>query len=121
MGQHAPAREDDRGGLRPRRRTDFSPDDDAWMDMYAHDLDPRDPAIEGVKVLKAASFAPKTDEDWLTPTESVQHAVSFFLFPFSTCFLPGGHVHGGHPVTQGLHPLPARRRLCLPMQCPTPH
>jgi hypothetical protein len=47
MGQHAPAREDDRGGLRPRRRTDFSPDDDAWMDMYAHDRDPRDPAIEG--------------------------------------------------------------------------
>jgi hypothetical protein len=43
MGQHAPARADDRGGLRPWRRTDFPPDDDAWMDMY----DPRDPAIEG--------------------------------------------------------------------------
>jgi hypothetical protein len=25
----------------------FPPDDDAWMDMYAHDHDPRDPAMEG--------------------------------------------------------------------------
>ena len=47
MGQRAPAREDDRGGLRPWRRTDFPPDDDVWMDMYAHDRDTRDPAIQG--------------------------------------------------------------------------
>ena len=47
MGQRAPAREDDHGGLRPWRRTDFPPYDDAWMDMYAHARDPRDPAIEG--------------------------------------------------------------------------
>ena len=47
MGQRAPAREDNRGGLRPWRRTDFPPDDDVWMDMYAHDRDPRDPVIEG--------------------------------------------------------------------------
>ena len=47
MGQRAPAREDDHGGLRPWRRTDFPPYDDAWMDMYAHDRDPRDQAIEG--------------------------------------------------------------------------
>jgi hypothetical protein len=28
-------------------RTNFPPAEDAWMDMYAHDRDPRDQAIEG--------------------------------------------------------------------------
>ena len=46
-GGRAPAREDDRGGLRPWRRTNLPPAEGAWMDMYAHDRDPRDQAIEG--------------------------------------------------------------------------
>ena len=46
-GGRAPAREDDRCGLRPWRRPNFHPAEDAWMDMYAHDGDPRDQAIEG--------------------------------------------------------------------------
>jgi hypothetical protein len=38
--------------VRQRRTTAhfFPPDDDAWMDMYAHGRDPRDPAIEGFQV-----------------------------------------------------------------------
>ena len=47
-------------------------------------------------------------------TPKMRSTRCFFLFPFSTGFLPGGHVHGQPPAPQGLHTLQARRRLCLP-------
>jgi hypothetical protein len=83
-----------------------------FMNLYAHDRDPRDPAIEG---FQGGSIGPKTDEDWHTQNEV---NALFFLFPFSTGFLPGGHVHGQHPAPQGLHALQARRRLCLLLSLP---
>jgi hypothetical protein len=83
-----------------------------FMNMYAHDRDLRDPAIEG---FQGGWLGLKTDEDWYTHNEV---NTLFFLFPFSTGFLPGGHVHGEHPAPQGLHAIQARRRLCLPLSLP---
>jgi len=84
-----------------------------FINVYAHDRYPRDPAIEG---LQGGQLGPKTDEDWHTQNEV--NTLFFFLFPFSTGFLPGGHVHREHAAPQGLHTLQARRRLCLSLSLP---
>ncbi len=48
------------------------------------------------------------------PSASCDQCV-FALTRSGDGILPGGHVHGGHPVPQGLHAFQARRRLCLPL------
>ena len=56
MGQRAPAREDDHGGLRPWRRPNFHPAEDAWMDMYTHD---RNQCHQAIECSQGGQFGPQ--------------------------------------------------------------